>query len=418
MTRLRTFQWLSLGLAIAVLTGCGSDLEAKQKSDDDRDKRPEVVVPVEVTSPFRGNISSYFETTARVEAERRADVAAEAGGRCVAILAEIGDRVEKGQILAELKADEARAALRQAEVAAEKARTQFERARAQLAEGHGTAVERDNARFTYEEAMATLEVRRVALENLTIRAPIDGILTERNLNVGGYVQSGAKAFSVVDPDSFMLAINPPEKELPRLEVGQRAIVRIDALRGRRFMATVRRIDPAVDGESGTVRVILDFKPEERAEIPHAAFARVDLEMETRQNVVLVPKDAVLEDNGRTVLFVIREADAEDLEQESGKEQGGEGLGRRAKAERVPIMLGLQDDKNVQAIGPITPEDEIVINGQYSLNDGAAVRVVRLDEALQQNADMDADTALAAAEAEKKKLEAERQQRGPRRGPPH
>src|SRR5690606_38244849 len=102
----------------------------------------------------------------------------------------------------------------------------------------------------------------------------------RNIQMGQLVQAGQAVFSMVDPQSFILTITPPEQELPRLRPGQVAQVNIDALGGKLYEARVRRINPAVDRLTGTVEVILDFDRATREQLVDAAFARVRLVMET------------------------------------------------------------------------------------------------------------------------------------------
>lgn len=377
-------------LAGALLAGCGAGSEAKQTEPGDVAPRAEVVVPVEVVQPVRGNISSYFETTARVEAERRVALAAEGSGRCVSIAVEEGDSVEAGQILAELKKDEAQALLRQAQVNVQQTKTAYDLAVKQSQAGHGTQVDRDNTRFAYEQALAELEMRQIVLENLSIRAPIDGIVTKREIQIGALVNSGTTAFEIVDPDSLMLAIHPPEKQIPRLTPGQSAQVRIDAMPGRVFQAQIRRISPSVDPASGTVKVILDFDARDRRSIPESAFARVQLVMDTRQNVLLIPKDAVLEEDGKSFVYAIREVAAPDET-------------NMLRAERVEVGLGLEDSARVQVFRGLADDDRVVVNGHYSLKPDSAVSIMDLDAELEATAGLSAEQALAEAEARREEL---------------
>lgn len=391
----RTSPWLGLlfvAVSAALSSGCGTGSEAKQTSADDPkgdSKNREVIVPVEVVQPKRGSISAYFETTARVEAERKVDIAAEGSGLCISLNVEEGDVVEAGQILAELKTDEAEALLRQARVSVDKAKTAFDLAQKQTTAGHGTVVDRDNTHFNYEEALAELEMRTIAVNNMTIRAPIGGTITRRDIQVGYFVTSGMPAFEIVDPDSYMLVINPPEKELPRLKEGQAAVVRIDALPGKQFAAHVRRINPNVDPSSGTVKVVLDFEPPDRRSMPESAFARVSLVMDTRQNVLLLPKDAIMQEDGESFVYVLRDAPAE---------VGGPDEGALYAAERVAIGTALEDSANVQVFRGLEETDQVVISGQYSLKPGSPVRIMDIDADLAAKAGVSADEALAAADS--------------------
>ena len=255
---------------------------AEEKSKQEEATKP-VIIPVEATHLSRGAISACFETTARIEAERKVDILSKGIGRCVQIFAEEGQWVEAGAILAELDRDEAEAALRQAEVQLRQRTAEYERVRGSRdADGDllYSNAEYEELKFAMEQAQAAVNTQRVQIQNLTVRAPITGVITSRRLQVGALVTSALPIFSMVDPDSFMLVVHPPEKDLARLHEGQVARITVDALGSETFEAAVRRINPNVDPTSGTVKVTLDFAPEVRKKLRDSAFARVNLIMET------------------------------------------------------------------------------------------------------------------------------------------
>lgn len=349
---------------------------------------PEVIVPVETAPLKRGNIATYFETTSRVEAERKVDVAAKATARCAKLLVEVGDAVTQGQILAELERDEMEAAYAQSDVLVRQNKTAYDLAREQYESGLGPKVEMDNARYAYEQSLATLETQRIQLENLTIRAPIAGIVTQRDIQPGMLVSSGFLAFRIVDPSSYILTISPPERELPRLEVGQVAKVTIDALRGRQFDARIRRINPSVDPISGTIKVVLDFDEDVRKSLHESAFARVKLVMATLQNVLLAPKEAVVDEEGRQYMFLAKpKAETGDSQPSPDTEY---------IAERVEVRTGLEDSDRIQVISGVTDGDIVITNGQHTLKPGTRVRITNLHDEIWRNAGLSADDALAAA----------------------
>ena len=221
-------------------------------------------------------------------------------------------------------------------------------------------VEEENARFAYEQALAAREVQSVQLANLTVRAPISGIVTKKNIQIGMLVSSGAPAYTIVDPGSYRLVINPPEKLAPRLRLKQEARVSLDAVQGEDFSAIVERINPAVDSASGTVKVTLGFDRAMLDRIKEGAFARVRLVLETKENALLVPKDAVGEENARKYVFRVRPASGSD--------------GDRLVAERVDIAVGLEDSNRVEVLSGVSEEDSIVVLGLEALKPGTPVRV--------------------------------------------
>jgi len=367
---------------------------------------PDILVPVEITQPRRGDIASYFETTSRVEAERRVDVAAKSSARCTKRYAEVGDRVAAGDILAELDKAEAQANYNQTAVQMRQNQTAYEVAKSQFEQGLGPKVEMENARYAYEQSLATLETQKIHLENLTVRAPISGIVTARTIQEGMLVSAGQTVYSIVDPSSFIIAISPPERELPRLEVGQRAKITIDALRGREFDASIRRINPSVDPVSGTIKVILDFDEDLRDRLHESAFARVKLVMATMRNVLLIPKEAIVEEDARQYVFLARQpdraaretADSDALVEQHLAAPKDELPPAEYEAVRVAIRTGLEDADRIQVMGQLTEDDYLIVNGQHTLRDGARVRITNLRDAIHARDDLPADQALAEAVA--------------------
>lgn len=426
---------LLTGMICLLLTGCfipGPWSGGRNSKRPEDKKAPEVIIPVEAALPGQGDISAYYETTARVEAERKSDISAESVGECIKVFAEEGDTVKTGQILAELDKDEAEAAVSQAEVDVRKSQLDLERAVTSLAAGLISQSEHDTTEFAHEQSEKRLDSQKIQFANLTIRAPFDGLITTRNIRQGALVSSGTPAFHIVDPSSYMLTIAPPERELSRLHVGQIAEVTIDALQDEEFTATVRRVNPSVDAATGTIKVVLDFDDETKQKLREAAFARVKLIMETHENALLVPKDSVVEENSRRYIYVIREfEEPEATEDEAGEETESDeetdtedGASKRQVlatvkdeldteeasgtpedepvwvAERMEVTIGFEDSDHFEILSPLTPSDRLVTNGQHTLKPGSKVKVTNLAEAFLETDGMTTDEALEAAKDKK------------------
>lgn len=373
----------TLCVLVLLLAGCGGPAEGVRANNADGTQRvEEVLIPVEAQKPDVGDIFAYFETTTRVDAEVKVEVLSKGSGECQQVLVEEGDYVEANQVLARLATQELEAQIRQSRVSVDQTRFQMETAEEQLREGILSPFEARNSRFAHEQAVATLRMQEIQLEYQTIRAPIGGVVTLRGIQAGQVVAAGMPVFRILDPASYILPIMPPEKELPRLELGQSAKVTIDSVQDREFIAHVRRINPSVDPMSGTVKVVLDFEPEARPFLREGSFARVKLIMETREDVILVPKDAVLEESARKYLMIVEEAPAEttvagqgeDAEQASAAPEGP-----RLVSRRVEIKMGLEDSNFVEVVEGIDRETLVVTLGQHTLKPNSLVRITTAEE---------------------------------------
>lgn len=386
----RVGRWVCcLPLALAALPGCGAHVEGKTTDPQERGgglqrQAQEVLIPVQTALPGRADISAYFETTSRVMAQNRVEVISKGTGQCLETRVEVGDTVTAGQVLAELDSLELQAQIRQTQVNLAQQKSHMELAKRSFEEGLGPEVEYTNAKFAYESTLAMLDLQKVQLGHQTIRAPIAGIVTQRALQAGMLVSTGMPTFSIVDPKSYILPINLPERELGRLHLGQVARVSIDSQQGELFEAKVQRINPAVDPQSGTVGVTLEFLGDAWERLRESAFARVRLIMETHPNALVVPKDTLLEENNRKYVMVV--------EEEGGTLEGTP----RLVARRVEVETGLEDANQVEIVSGIGDASRIVTLGQHTLKPDSPVVVTNAEAEILSRAGLSAEEALEAA----------------------
>ncbi|HPO29919.1 MAG TPA: efflux RND transporter periplasmic adaptor subunit, partial [Candidatus Hydrogenedentes bacterium] len=196
-----------------------------------------------------------------------------------------------------------------------------------------------------------------------------------------------------------------EKELPRIAEGQLAYVRIDAAEGQEFKARVRRVNPNVDAATGTVKVMLDFDAVDKEKLRDAAFARVRLVMDTRSQVLAVPKDAVLEDNARNYVMVAEPADSSvDTEQTGSNDTGNMAV---YIARKVEVETGLDDGDYIEITKGLDENASVIVMGQHTLKPDSLVTITTADKEIADRQDISLDEALARA---KKKQEEEEQKK--------
>ncbi len=381
-----------ISIMALVIGGVGCNLPAEGTVENNATEQNAAVAPttpVEVVTPERGTIAAHFETTARIEAENRVEVLSKGTGECMEVRVDVGDVVDVGQVLALLERDELDAQVRQARINVQQQETALEIAERSYEEGIVSSIDRDNARFALNQARVNLELAELQLRNQTIRAPIAGVITKRLIQRGMVVTPGVPVFSIVDADSFVLPIQVPEKELARFTAGQEAEARIDAAPDRVFQARVRRIYPSIDPTSGTVRVLLDFEESDRPLLREAAFARVRLVMESRNNALLAPRDAVFEEEGRNYVFLVEA-------QHAGDDTDTNESDVRFFARRREITLGLEHSDRVEVLDGLTDDALIVTMGQHSLKPDAPVVITSLEDELAKRASVTLDEALEAA----------------------
>lgn len=384
--------WILTVIALGALAGCDR-AEKSTVSALNTEKPARTAFLVEASEPVRRDISEYLSETGNITAENQVEVLSKGTGHCLQLLVEEGDTVEKDQVLAELEKAEMEAQIRQSRVSLSQQKVAYERAEAGVKQGIISRAERDNARFSYEQAQATLEMQEVQLTHLTIRAPISGVVTKRMLQEGMLVSSGTPVFSIVDPASFILPIHVTERSLPRLRVGQEARVTIDSSGDREFVARVRRINPGVDAQTGSVKVVLDFSPEDHPYLREAAFARYSLVMDTREGALVVPKDAIVEENARRYVMVA---------QRSTPAESGEGAAPVSEwvAARREVETGLEDSDYTEILSGVDENTLVITLGQQTVNEGDAIEVGNLEATMDERGAISSDDALRESQQEK------------------
>jgi membrane fusion protein (multidrug efflux system) len=369
--------WTRLLLAVLVLSvglwlpGCSSggdsgtaqaSTEEPDDSDDkdgkkdengdkkDDEEREETAVPVEVASLSRGPIESVLRSTTNLEAESSVKVYSQAARLVEELLVEEGDQVKKDQVLLRLQDDEQRSALNKIKSQYDKTNREYDRQK-RLFENDLISEEMfNNATYELEQLEISVADAERELSYATVRAPINGTITNRLVNLGDQVTAGQHLFDLVDFDSIVARIYVPEKDLPRLRKGQTAWVTSQSVE-QAARGQVERISPVVDPQTGTVKVTVAFKG--NRDVRPGMYVDVNLVTDTHEDALLIPKKALIYDQDQ--VFVYR-------------------LGEERRVERMLIEPILADRDHVEPAGGLEEGDEIVIAGQAGLKDKALVRL--------------------------------------------
>lgn len=337
---------VALALLAAALSGCGS-------SEAQRARAPAAspVVAVEVVRPVRGEMAAVYSGTAPIEAEQEARVVAKVGGEVRRLLVEEGDRVRAGQPLAVLDGDRLRLELAQAEATLVKLERDYARNVELQKRGLVGTAAFENLKYELDAQRAASDLVALQLSYTDIRAPIDGVVANRSIEVGSTVQPNDVLFTVTNPKPLVTHVHVPERELRKLAPGQFAHVQVDAAGGT-FEAAIRRISPVVDPTTGTFKVKLELA-DPRQKLRPGMFARVNIVYERRRDVLQLPRAAIVDAEAGPMVFVVE----------------------RGKAVARPVRTGLANGGIVEVLQGLKDGEQVVVVGQNGLKAGNDVRVV-------------------------------------------
>lgn len=323
------------------------------KSDEEKSDEEETPpVPVEVTSPIRADIFATYSGTAPIEAFAEADVVTKVDGEVRELLAEEGDVVDKGQILAKLDGDRLRLELNESRARLEKLRRDFERNNELQDKGLISEGEFEKIQYELEALQASYNLASLEVDYTQIRAPIGGVVSERYIKLGNTINTGDPVYRVTSLDPLVAYLHVPERAFRQIAAGQPVYISVDALTGPPFVAAVTRISPIVDPATGTFKITIEIHDTERR-IKPGMFARMNIVFDKHENALQVPRSAVIERAGVSSLFVVQD-----------------GLGIRRE-----VQTGFSGDGMIEVIDGLTDDEQVISVGHVGLKNEAKVVVI-------------------------------------------
>lgn len=346
-----------------------------KKGEMTRAKAP---IAVEWTEATQGDIEDIVEFTGSLAGKTEVLVSSKIAGRINAIHADLGDDVEKEQLLVEIDEVELRHAVEEAKARLVVTRATLEELQANLSNAESELqrlktlrerkvasaadVETGEANYlsllarkkvseaSIRQQEAALQAEEVRLSYAKILAPIAGVVGKRYLDEGTMVTPTTSILSLADITTVKTTIGVVERDYAKIVTGLEASLSVDAYPGQVFNGHVSRIAPVLDTNTRSAEVEIEVPNPDRRLKP-GMFTRVRIHFGTHQGVTLIPSRALVKRDMQEGVFIPGE---------DGK-----------TAEFVVIQTGLSNVNYVEVNG-IESGQRIIIMGQHLLNDGDAI----------------------------------------------
>jgi RND family efflux transporter MFP subunit len=294
-------------------------------------------------------VSEAVSAAGTVEAGQAVLLQSEADGKVQRVYFAAGDRVKPGQLLAETDATPKRIQHQLDALTHRKALRDYERLRALHQAHNATTVEVENAQLQLETAEAQLRASRRQRDLGRILAPIGGVVTEKKITPGEYLQPGTPVATLVDMDRLVVKVNLPAREAVRLRKGDPVTVRADVYPDHTFPGVVKTVIPqATQARTYPVEIAVDNPG------AHPLFAGMEVQVvinEGKSHAVLaLPRTALTGDYATPAVLLI---------------QGKQAVAR-------PIRIGRQHGTWLEVTGGLRPGDLVVVAGQQHLAPGAPI----------------------------------------------
>jgi HlyD family secretion protein len=381
-------------MVIATLTVSGCGFKKSKAAGRKGMAGKNQTVTVTTTNVARTTMQNDITLNGKVKPFQEAEISAKVSGKVSQIYFELGQNVQKGDVLFKLDdrdlcldLEQAEAALKvtqtslsssliTAETNYQDAKRSYERLKrlydkqigskqelesaefayklaeetytsAKLAEKNGTT----NARAQLEKARLAYDVAKTQLGYTVVRAPISGTIATKDIKIGQYVSASTTVATLVDLSALVVETNVPEANINRLKSGDQVEVSVKSIADQPFFGKIIAIAPAVDSTTLNYPVKIRV-PNQKNQLKSGMFATVKLTLNRAEQVLAVPLAALGEESGRKYVFTVN----------------------NGVAAKQIIKTGLSDDQMIQVIAGLTANEAVVVKGRDQLKTGSKVMI--------------------------------------------
>jgi len=334
-------------IAILLLAGCGSKEEPVTPVVS---AAPQKTIQAAVVEAKHTSVPIRVEVTGQVAPIFQAVLSSRIQGTIDKLLVREGTKVYKGQLLIQLDSRDLQADLARGTAEVENAKTHLDRMSQLYAEEAVSKQEMENAIMGYKVAEANRKAVEAQLSYTSVRAPFNGVITEKKVEAGELASPGQPLLKMEDPQRLRLEATVAEGDLRSVSHRDKIKVVIDALGGQALIGTVSQILPAGDPQTHTFTVKVDLP--KIAGLKTGMFGRFFLDKGVTQTI-LVPLTAVIERGELSSLYVV-------------------GTDRIARLRWV--KLGRRLDEHVEILSGINEGERVLTDGGQGV-DGATVQIV-------------------------------------------
>jgi membrane fusion protein (multidrug efflux system) len=335
-------------------TNKGKKIRKGKKGKDGKGDE-EVIINVEAEKVVSGDALSVFKTTTLLEADLESDVTSKASGIVLQINVEVGDKVQAGDVLAVLESDVQKLRLQSATANYQKSLHNYDRAKTLLKKGLANQESVDNLKFETRSLKTNLDQAQLDVEFTQIKAPISGVITQRNIKKGNLIQVNTAVYHIVDFNSLQAIINVPENKWGLFKQGLTALFDFASF-DRTVMGKILRIDPIVDSSTGTFRVVLalDKTDSNLMGLRPGLFGKTQIVLDKHTNVPMLSKNALIREDDRSYVFVINDDNS---------------------VSKTTVTLGYEMDDSIEVLSGLSVDQQVVTTGKNNVSEGSKVEVI-------------------------------------------
>ena len=366
--------------SLVAFSACGSENTNQGQGQFSGNFRGGQATSVEATPVLLSSISEQVRAYGTVRAQDVVSVTPQVSNRVTRILADLGDNVTRGQVLAEIhdvpfreNVEQARAQLRQSIASFERDSSQYIRQQDLYERNLISRSEYDDARTTYlnsqsqyQSAQASLTQSLEELENTKIKSPVNGVVLTRFIAEGDVASTGQPAFEVANLIGFETRVFLPLRDWQDIQIGQNVSMALSSRGSEIASGIVSRKSPQLNAVTGLGEVVITLT-EASSDVYQGALIQANINLETRDDVVVIPRSAMVE---KVDTYIEPETGTIELERSYSVfiSQGD------TIAVQRQLTLGIQQGDRIEILDGLTPGEGLIVTGHRNLEDGSRIRV--------------------------------------------
>lgn len=365
--------YLSL-IIIVALAAIGGSLAMKNKGaaasiEGMKMTQPETIIPVSTMTLEKGDAEDSIFAIGVVEPEASYSVNAKINGEVEKVFFKVGDIVKEGDVLFKIKDNtfnsDKKSKIETLKNQMEIAETSYNQS---LKTYNDTKVLFDsgvvssdqlqsvelaykNSKASYEAAVLSYNATASSLDDqtdyYTVKSPVDGLITKKNIDEGMFASS-TNGFTIIVSDSLKVSGTVPSKYISKVQLGQSVEIYVNTL-DKHFEGEISSISYGAVNGSYPIEVVFSAVDDD---VYSGMYSELTIKIEDKKDVMMVSTDAVITENGSSYVF---------------KADGSE-------AKKIPVTLGIKNSRAIEIDGEVSEGDSIVVEGKEFLKDGTKIMV--------------------------------------------
>lgn len=310
-----------------------------------------IKIPVTVATVKEETMAVKIVKTGAIAPFKEAKVLSAANGNLQKLLFSAGDEVLQGQVLAIIDTHLLQLDVQKSESNILRLRRDLQTYRDLMKGNAATREKVDEIQQNYQDALNQLQQLRRQIADANIKAPTSGVASLRSVEEGVFVTAGTEITTIVNLSQIKVHVNLTETEVYQVSKGQQVTLSTDLYPGKTFGGTITYISPQADQTHNYLVEITAPNPR-NAPLRSGTFIYADFSKDTQQRILLIPREALLENSVNASVYVAK----------------------NGKAILHNIQAGGEYGDNIQALGGISKGDQVVTSGQINLADGTLISI--------------------------------------------